>query len=52
MKYFSYDPSDGGFGFELHETAEKARARAQSCINDCIDCEGRWEEVVNEACWG
>ena len=51
MKYFSYDPSDAD-GLELHNTADEAKLRAQSCIPEMLDCDGRWEERVNLVCWG
>ena len=51
MKYFSYDPSDAD-GLELHNTADEAKLRAQSCIPEMLDCDGRWEERVDLVCWG
>lgn len=51
FKYFSYDPSDAD-GLELHNTADEAKLRAQSCIPEMLDCDGRWEERVNLVCWG
>lgn len=47
-KYFSYDPND--IGFELHETAEQAKARASECIRDYLD--DGWDDAVEEVCWG
>lgn len=34
MKYFSYDPTEGGYGFEIHDTAKAAKARAQQVLDD------------------
>lgn len=51
MKYFSYDPSDVD-GLELHHTSDEAKLRAQSCIPEMLDCNGRWEERVDLVCWG
>lgn len=54
MKYFSYDPTDGGYGFELHDTAKEAKERAQKCLSDFFD--KGWDDVpddeVEDICWG
>ncbi|XKM12703.1 hypothetical protein RCS94_06650 [Orbaceae bacterium ac157xtp] len=47
-KYFSYDPDD--WGFELHETAEQAKARANKSIPDYLD--DGWDDSVEQVCWG
>lgn len=53
MNYFSYDPAVGGYGFELHATAEQAKARAAEHISQLKnDHDGFWEDAVNEVCWG
>jgi hypothetical protein len=51
MKYFSYSPDDG---FHAHETAEQAKAAAESALQlyrDEADGDG-WDESVTEVCWG
>jgi hypothetical protein len=49
-KFFSYYPDDG---FELHETEDEAKARAQYAIDMYRDdaMEG-WAEEVDSVCWG
>ncbi|WP_392562534.1 hypothetical protein RHO12_03360 [Orbus sturtevantii] len=37
MKYFSYDPLDGEWGFELHSTAEQAKNRAALALQYAYD---------------
>ena len=50
MKYFSYSPN---LGFELHETAEKARKYAQEDLDWMRhDAGDGWSEEVEHLCWG
>lgn len=54
MKYFSYDPTVGGYGFETHDTAKEARARAEQVLADFLNT--GWDDVpdnlVEDICWG
>lgn len=54
MKYFSYDPIDGGYGFELHDTAKAAKARAQQVLDDFFDTgwDDQPDDKIEELCWG
>lgn len=49
--YFSYDPEDG---FEVHETEDAARKRADEIMESCRDAaaDDGWPEYTNEVCWG
>ena len=38
------------YKFEIE--ADEAKLRAQSCIPEMLDCDGRWEERVDLVCWG
>ncbi len=51
-QWFSYDPE--GNGFEFHDTAEKAKARADGALGEAEGAayDGGWEENVTDICWG
>lgn len=50
MKYFAYSPDTG---FDLYETAEKAKAAAFDSINEYrFRADDGWEEDVENVCWG
>ena len=40
--------------FKTHATEEKARAEAESDLDQCRDCsaDGGWDETVTNICWG
>lgn len=54
MKYFSYDPTDEGWGFEIHDTAKAAKERALKALLDFRDA--GWNDTpddsVESICWG
>jgi hypothetical protein len=50
-QFYSYDPEEG---FEIHDTAEQAKAAAQALMaiyQDCASTEG-WLEDQEALCWG
>ena len=50
MKYFAFSPDTG---FELYETAEKAKAAAQESIDQyAADAVDGWSEEVESVYWG
>ncbi len=50
MKYFSYDDETG---FDLHDTADAAKAAAEASIDAYRDEAGEgWPEAVDNICWG
>jgi hypothetical protein len=49
-RFFAYDPETG---FETFETAEKAIAHAEDCIQCYRDeAPDGWNEQVDQVCWG
>lgn len=51
-QWFSYDPE--GFGFDLYETAEEAKAQAHKAFEGERDAahDSGWSESVSYICWG
>jgi hypothetical protein len=50
-QFYSYDPEEG---FEIHDTAEQAKAAAQALMKiyeDCAPYDG-WHEDQEALCWG
>lgn len=49
--YYSYDYEDG---IEFHDTAEAAKARAESALDDARDhaCDSGWNEEEWQISWG
>jgi hypothetical protein len=50
-QFYSYDPEEG---FEIHDTAEQAKAAAQALMQiyeDCAPSDG-WHEDQEALCWG
>ena len=50
MKFFSYSPD---VGFDLHDTAEKAKQSAIDSIEEYrFRADDGWDDDVENVCWG
>lgn len=52
MKYYSFNPYLGAYGFELHDTAESAKKRAESSILELRNDDGSYDVDVEDVSWG